>query len=250
MIERTWAYNWIARTIVRLLFPLLARLRVEGVENIPTTGPVILTPNHLNLMDIPAMSVRVPRVVHHMAKDELFQVPLLGGIMRYFGAFPIRRGESDRDALRQAGAVLAAGQVLVVFPEGHRSDNHALGPGLPGVAMIALRAGAPIVPVAVWGTERIFKRGRFGPFAPVVHVRYGEPFYLARDGASRHATLQTGIDTIMHRIAAMLPPEYRGLYGAPAAPALEGVPPAAAEPRANVEQASAAPSATEPPAAG
>ncbi|HEY7982811.1 MAG TPA: lysophospholipid acyltransferase family protein, partial [Ktedonobacterales bacterium] len=165
-----------------------------------------------------------------------FQVPLLGGIIRYFGAFPIRRGESDRDALRQAGEVLAAGQVLVVFPEGHRSDNHTLGPGLPGVAMIALRAGAPIVPVAVWGTERMLKHGRFGPFAPVVHVRYGVPIHLAEEGANRRATLQTGIDTIMRGIAALLPPEYRGLYGAPPAPAPEAAPPSAT-----------APAATEPP---
>ncbi|HEV2235358.1 MAG TPA: lysophospholipid acyltransferase family protein, partial [Ktedonobacterales bacterium] len=146
MTERAWAYNWIARPIVRLLMPLLARLRVEGVANVPTSGAVILAPNHLNLMDIPAISVRVPRVSHYMAKDELFQVPLVGGIIRFFGAFPVRRGESDREALRQAGEVLAAGQMLVIFPEGHRSDDAALGPGLPGVALIALRAGAPIVP--------------------------------------------------------------------------------------------------------
>ncbi len=240
MTERTWAYNWIARLVVRLLFPLLGRLRVEGLEHIPATGPVILTPNHLNLMDIPAMSVRVPRVVHHMAKVELFQVPLLGGIMRYFGAFPIRRGEGDRDALRLAHDVLMAGQVLVVFPEGHRSDTGGLGPGLPGAAMIALRAGAPIVPVAVWGTERILKHGRVGPFAPVVHVRYGEPFYLTEEGASRREVLQAGINVIMYRIAAMLPPEYRGLYATPPAPALEPAPSAAAP----------APDAPEPPVAG
>jgi 1-acyl-sn-glycerol-3-phosphate acyltransferase len=179
-------------------------------------------------MDIPAMSVRVPRVVHHMAKTELFQVPLLGGIIRYFGAFPVRRGEGDRDALRIAAEVLAAGQVLVVFPEGHRSDTGGLGPGLPGAAMIALRAGAPIVPVAVWGTERILKRGRIGPFAPVVRVRYGEPFYLVDEGASRREVLQTGIDTIMHRIAALLPPQYRGLYATPVTPALETAPSSAA----------------------
>jgi 1-acyl-sn-glycerol-3-phosphate acyltransferase len=224
MIEHTWAYNWIARLVVRLLLPFVARLRVEGLEHIPASGPVILTPNHLNLMDIPAMSVRVPRVVHHMAKVELFHVPLLGGIMRYFGAFPIRRGEGDRDALRIANEVLAAGQVLVVFPEGHRTETGGLGPGLPGAAMIALRANAPIVPVAVWGTERILKRGRLGPFAQVVHVRYGEPFYLKEEGASRREVLQTGIDTIMHRIAALLPPEYRGLYATPTAPALATTP--------------------------
>jgi 1-acyl-sn-glycerol-3-phosphate acyltransferase len=216
MIEHTWAYNWIARTIVRLVFPIFGRLRVEGAEHIPATGPVILTPDHRSMMDIPAMSLPVWRVVHHMAKDELFQVPLLGGIIRYFGAFPIRRGESDRDALRQAGEVLAAGQVLVVFPEGHRTETGGLGPGLPGVAMIALRAGAPIVPVAVWGAERMFKGWRIGPFAPVVRVRYGEPFRLAEDGENRRAVLQTGIDSIMQHIAALLPPEYRGLYGAPA----------------------------------
>jgi 1-acyl-sn-glycerol-3-phosphate acyltransferase len=244
MTEHTWAYNWIARTFVRLVFPIFGRLRVEGVEHVPLTGAVILTPDHRSMMDIPAMSLPVQRVVHHMAKDELFQVPLLGGIIRYFGAFPIRRGESDRDALRQAGEVLAAGQVLVVFPEGHRTETGGLGPGLPGTAMIALRAGVPIVPVAVWGTERMFKGWRFGPFAPVVRVRYGEPFRLADDGASRREVLQTGIDTIMQRIAALLPAEYRGLYGASAAPAVEATPPAPAPAAAPV------PDAAEPPPAG
>jgi 1-acyl-sn-glycerol-3-phosphate acyltransferase len=102
--------------------------------------------------------------------------------------------------------------------------------------MIALRANAPIVPVAVWGTERILKRGRIGPFAPVVHVRYGEPYYLTEEGASRREVLQAGINAIMHRIAVLLPPEYRGLYATPATPA------APALERASVPDASEPPS--------
>lgn len=207
-----------ARLVIRAILPLLLRLRGEGIQRIPVTGPVILTPNHIAWMDIPAMSLLVPRPVHHMAKSELFNIPLLGGLIRLLGAFPVRRGEGDRESLRMAGEVLAAGQVLVVFPEGHRSGTGRLGPGLPGVALIALRNNVPIVPVAITGTERTLKGFRYGPWAPKVHIIYGEPFTLETSGSRRsREDLERGIDTIMGRIAALLPPEYRGVYAQQAA---------------------------------
>lgn len=208
----------IAHAIVGLLMPLLLRLRVDGREHIPASGGVILAPNHIAWMDIPAMSYPVRRPVHHMAKIELFNLPVLGGLMRFLGAFPVRRGEGDRESLRIAGEVLAAGQVLVVFPEGHRSGTGRLAAGLPGVALIALRSDVPIVPVAITGTERTLKGFRYGPWAPRVHIIYGEPFKLeAGSGRRSREDLDRGIDTIMRRIAALLPPEYRGIYAEPAA---------------------------------
>src|SRR5260221_1654328 len=162
MIEHKRAYA-LTRVLLRLLMPLVVRVRAEGVENIPTTGPVILTPNHIVMMDILAMSVPVPRHVHHMAKVELFRVPVLGGVIRYLVAFPVGLGESDRDALRMAFEVLAAAQVLVVFPEGHRSRTGRLAAGQPRLAPIAPRGGAPGAPPAISGTEAVPQGRRCGP---------------------------------------------------------------------------------------
>ncbi|HEX9412199.1 MAG TPA: lysophospholipid acyltransferase family protein [Ktedonobacterales bacterium] len=245
MIEHKRAYA-LTRVLLRLLMPLVVRVRAEGVENIPTTGPVILTPNHIVMMDILAMSVPVPRHVHHMAKVELFRVPVLGGVIRYLGAFPVRRGESDRDALRMAFEVLAAGQVLVVFPEGHRSRTGRLAAGQPGVALIALRSGAPVVPVAISGTEQVLKGWRYGPWAPKVRVAYGTPFTLADDARTRREAVQSGTDTIMRRIAELLPPAYRGIYADPATPSVTA---AAEQPGLLADDSLANASETTPPSA-
>src|SRR5690348_2111009 len=156
-----------ARIVVGALVPLFARLRTEGLENIPKDGPVILASDHISWFDIPLVSIRVPRITHYMAKIELFGMPVLGGILRLLGAFPVRRGEGDREALRTSQRVLQEGHLLTIFPEGHRSGGHLI-EGKSGVALIALRAGVPVIPVAVYGTENILKGFRIWPFAPRV----------------------------------------------------------------------------------
>jgi 1-acyl-sn-glycerol-3-phosphate acyltransferase len=209
--EHRWFYE-LARPVLAFFKWLVLRQETRGVENIPATGSVILVSNHLHGMDILAVAVPSKRHLHFMAKVELFQVPVLGGLNRLIGAFPVRRGESDRESLRIAGEVLAAGQVLAIFPEGHRSDDHTLQKGHTGVALIALRSGAPIVPIGVWGTERALKGLRCGPWAPRVHVTYGEAFTLPPVGRRTREDLDRGLDTIMRRIAALLPEAYRGVY--------------------------------------
>ncbi len=141
-----------ARTVVRIVLPLLARRRTVNIENVPQSGPVILAVNHIAWIDIPLASLMVPRVTHYMAKIELFNQPVLGGIMRLLGAFPVRRGEGDRESLRVAERLLAQGNILVIFPEGHRSGGHLI-KAHPGMSLIALRSGAPVVPVAISGSE-------------------------------------------------------------------------------------------------
>jgi 1-acyl-sn-glycerol-3-phosphate acyltransferase len=229
-----------SRVPLSLFTHFVARLEVRGLEHIPARGPAILCSNHVAWMDILAIAVECPRPQHHMGKIELFSVPVLGWYIRALGAFPVRRGESDRESLRMAEEVLAAGQVVVVFPEGHRSGTGRLAAGHPGVALIALRTGAPIVPVGISGTEHIFRDRRYGPWAPPVRVVYGEPFELKAAGPRRtRAELEAGMATIMGRIAALLPPAYRGAYadavarelapgaGAAAQAALDAVGPAA-----------------------
>jgi 1-acyl-sn-glycerol-3-phosphate acyltransferase len=203
----------VLRVILAAVFFVAAKLRVEGLENVPREGPVILAVNHIKSADIPCFSLRIPRVTHYMAKIELFGVPLLGGFMRLMGSFPVRRGERDRESLKIAERLLREGEVVVVFPEGHRSSTGVLGPGHPGAALLALHTGAPIVPCAIMGTQKIFKGLRYGPWAPAVTVRYGKPFTLARGGPRvTREELSRGLDLIMYNIAVMLPPEYRGQY--------------------------------------
>ena len=195
-----------------LVIPLIARLRTEGLANVPRTGPVILAANHIHWTDIPLVALRVPRITHYMAKVELFGKPVLGGYIRKMGAFPVRRGEGDREAIRTAERLLAEGDIVAIFPEGHRSDYGPLIPAHPGAGYIALRSGVPIVPVAVSGTRQIFKGFHYGPFRPQVTIRYGKPFTLGAGGKVSKEALGTATDEIMRRIAAMLPPEQRGAY--------------------------------------
>jgi 1-acyl-sn-glycerol-3-phosphate acyltransferase len=210
--EESRVFYGIARVVITLLRPLFARARAEGRENIPREGPVILAANHIAWMDIPLMSLCVPRATHYMAKIELFQVPVLGRIIRSLGAFPVRRGEGDREALRNAEQLLAHGDILVIFPEGHRSGGKLI-PGHPGTAYIALRTGVPVVPVAISGTEWTLKGLRYGPFAPRVRIVFGKPFVLApAPGRHGRESLAPAADQIMRSIAALLPPEYRGAY--------------------------------------
>ena len=205
---------WVIRIAVMLLQPLIARLRTEGLDNIPAEGPVIIAMNHVAWVDVLLAALRVRRQFYYMAKAELFKIPIIGFVITRSGAFPVRRGESDREALRAAERVLAEGHLLVIFPEGHRTRGGPLLPGQPGAALIALRNNAPIVAVAISGTQRVFKGFHYGPWAPPVTIRYSEPFYVqAPDGKRGREAVARATDTIMRRIAAMLPEQYRGAYG-------------------------------------
>lgn len=222
MKEYKWFYETM-RVFARIVIPLLIKLRVAGLHNVPKEGPVILVSNHLNWTDIPLIGLRVMRRTHFMAKAELFQKAPLKWLVIGLGAFPVRRGEADRQAIKQAEEVLKAGQVLVIFPEGTRSKTHAMKEGLPGAALIALRSGAPVVPVGIYGSER-FKLWHVWPFRTRVTLTYGQPFTLSRDGRKGHGDLQSQLDMMMRRIAELLPPQYQGKYalseGKTEAPAL------------------------------
>jgi 1-acyl-sn-glycerol-3-phosphate acyltransferase len=224
MFGRPWPYGKTSRlfygtlrVIARLALPWIARVRYEGLQNIPRHGPVILAMNHIHWLDIPVASVRVPRVTHYMAKVELFNTRIAGWLLRLGGAFPVRRGEGDREALRTAERLLSEGEVVVIFPEGHRSDEGTLIEAHPGVALIALRGNAPIVPVAISGTRAVFRQKGILFWAPRVTVRYGTPFTL--DGKRSRESLTEATDRIMFAIAALLPPEQRGAYAEPRQPA-------------------------------
>lgn len=202
------------RNFLRVITFPLGRLRTEGLENIPTEGPVLLACNHVHWTDIPFISLRVKRITHYMAKAELFGVPILGWVMTSLGTFPVRRGERDREALKLAENLLKMGEVVTVFPEGHRSKSGVLQIGHPGVALMALHTGVPVVPVGISGTQRVLRLGfRYGLFRPTVTVRYGKPFRLRSVGKRvTRDELARGTEVIMGNMAALLPPEMRGPY--------------------------------------
>jgi 1-acyl-sn-glycerol-3-phosphate acyltransferase len=201
------------RISARIVIPLVARVHTDGMENVPRSGPVILAVNHIHWTDIPMIAVRVPRITHFMAKSELFRKPVLGGLIRMLGAFPVRRGEGDREAIRTTERLLAEGEVCAIFPEGHRSESGALIPAHPGAGYVAVRTGAPVVAIGVQGTKRVFKGLRYGPFRPTVTIRYSRPFTVGTGGKVSKEEMVAATDEIMHQIAALLPPEQRGPYG-------------------------------------
>ncbi len=206
-----WFY-YVGRLLMRILLLLLTRWQVKGKKNIPSQGPVLVVANHLNLADPPIVSVSLNRKAIFMAKEELFRSRFSSYFVGSFGAFPVYRGQLDRKALRQAERVLAEGLALVMFPEAKRSKNAQLQSPFPGSALIALRNGVPVLPVAITGTERI-KGAAWLLRRPRITVNIGHPFHLPPvNGKLSKTELAERTDLIMTRIAELLPVEYRGIY--------------------------------------
>ncbi len=220
--------TWIIRGMAlgaRILASAITRVRIEGdIDAIPRSGPVILAANHASNADPVVIGAwltpRLSRRIHWLGKKELFDWPVLGWIARDGGVHPVDRSAADVDAFRLARRILDEGHVLMVFPEGTRSPDGTLQPAKDGVAMLALRTGAPIIPIAVVDSDRRWPRGQLLPRpGGRVVMRIGEPFRLgdeldeAGTGRSR-AAKAAATARLMGRIAALLPPRQRGAYAA------------------------------------
>ncbi len=212
-----WLNVW---TWIRAALWVVTSQDVVGKENIPHKGALIFTCNHFSVGDPPLLIGIFPRRIVWMAKQELFDLPLLGKLYNMGGFIPVRRFEGDLRAIRRSQDALRRGHVLGMFPEGTRSGGR-LGRAEPGTALIALRTGALVLPVAIWGTEHVrlprdlFRRTK-------AHARFGEPYRLPNPSRITREAVAAGTDEIMRRIAELLPPEYRGEYadtGAPSAAA-------------------------------
>ena len=186
----------IAKFILRFLFNIFLRLRVEGAENIPKDGPLVIASNHLSLLDPPVIGTAATRKVHFMAKQELF-VPILGDLFRIVGGLPVRRGGADRAAIKHGIEILQSGQVLAIFPEGTRSKTGKLGKAEPGALMMASKAQATITPCCVIGTD--YKRQ--GRIWPKVTVRFGKPIEFPADAVVNKEFLQQMTAELMEHIA-------------------------------------------------
>jgi 1-acyl-sn-glycerol-3-phosphate acyltransferase len=185
--------------VVKPLMRAWFRIRVEGQEQIPEAGPVILASNHRSNMDPVLLASAVERPVAFMAKAELFVGPL-GWIMRWIGQFPVRRGGIDREALRRTDAILARGSMLGLFPEGTRNDG-TFSAVLPGLAYIVVRQRCPVLPVVISGTERVRRRFGWLPFASPVRIVIGPPIDLP-DGASDRAARRAASEVLQQRLQA------------------------------------------------
>jgi 1-acyl-sn-glycerol-3-phosphate acyltransferase len=207
-----------ARTIARSI----TRVRVEGaIDEIPRDGPVILAANHISNGDAVILGAwltkRLGRRIHWLGKKEMFDWPIVGWMARNGGVHPVDRSAADVDAFRMAERVLNEGHVLVIFPEGTRSPTGELQKPKDGLAMLALRTGAPIVPIGIANTDKVWPKGRLLP-RPGGHatMRVGKVFRLADElpeGLDRKRAKTLATDLIMRRIAAELPPRHRGPYG-------------------------------------
>lgn len=151
----------------------LFRMRVTGLEHLPTAGPVVLASNHLSNIDPVLLGVASPRQIHFMAKAEIWKVPLVGRLVSLLGSFPVQRGTADRHAVEEALRVLSAGAVLGIFPEGHRSRDGRLGAPQAGVGLFSMRKGVTTVPVALIGSDRIVQDKR--PGLPRITIAFGPP---------------------------------------------------------------------------
>ncbi len=209
----------LARPVLLPVLRLLVGLRVEGLEHVPAKGPVLMVANHLHNADPVLLMAAFPRPIRFMAKKELFEVPVIGWIVRQAGAFPVDRSSPVREVrtLHRTERLLARGMIVGIFPEGMRSVTGGLQEAHPGVAMLALHSGAPILPTAIFGTEVLPFNGRKGrrrgTGRPRVTVRIGVPFHLQPIAAPhRHEEFAELTDEIMMKIARLLPPRYRGIY--------------------------------------
>jgi len=181
---------------------LLFRLQVRGLEHVPAEGPLVVACNHLSNLDPIFLGVSFPRQIHFMAKSEIWKSRVLGSCVDRLQAFPVHRGEADREAVRIAFGHLAGGRCLGIFPEGHRQRSGRLGQVQPGVGMFSLRPGVTTIPVAISGTNLIMS-GRV-PRLPKVTVAIGPPVSIeglpsAKSGRNREVSHR-----IMRSIAALL----------------------------------------------
>ncbi|MGH3073359.1 MAG: lysophospholipid acyltransferase family protein [Gaiellales bacterium] len=202
----------------RLLFRAVARVRVEGLEHVPRSGPLLIVANHTTIADPPFVAAwlqpALGRPIQFMAKEQLFSSPMRP-LLRAFGAVRVRAGGSDVEAYRAGVAITHGGGVLGLFPEGTRSRDGVMAEPHAGVALLAARSGVPVLPVGVSGGQRLLPLGARLPRLGVrMRLRVGEPFTVTLDrGLDRRAATRAAADRIMGSIAKLVDPEQRGRFG-------------------------------------
>jgi len=216
----------LGRLVARFCFSTFGRLEVTGRECVPPYGPLIVVCNHLSATDPPVLVSGIPRPLHFVGKRGLFANPIIGYVLKKAHVSSMGGSGTGIGALRGLLRLLAQDKVVVVFPEGHRSPDHAMEEGMLGVVYLALKSQAPILPVGITGTEKL--RAWRMP-VPLCRLRanIGQPFTLPLiEGQPSREVMRSMLDMIMNRIAYLLPEEYRGVYSDHASPRSRKAPPA------------------------
>ena len=204
---------WLITFLLRIYFWLTLRIDAPGgLSSVPQKGPLIVITNHTGQVEVPVFAnLLQPRKITGWGKAEAFENPFLKWVFGAWDIIPVHRGEADLTALKSALRMLEEGRIFGVAPEGTRNKTGILRRGLPGAAILAMKSGAPVLPVVHWGGEKFlknlksFKRTDF-------HIRIGEPFYVKADGKVTGEMRQEMVDEMMYRIAELMPEEYRGEY--------------------------------------
>ncbi len=203
-----WFY-YFGRVLSRTVMFVTLRVHVTGLKNVPKNGPLLVICNHISIADPPLIGASIlSRNLVFMAKEELFETPVIGYFIRGFGAFPVKREGMDLSAMKTAQKTLDDGLVLMMFPEGRRSKTGMIA-GLAGSALLATRKGIPLLPVGLWGTEQI-KGKTWWLHRPRINIKIGEPFTLSP--AKNRTELEARTQEMMLHIAALVPPGYQGVY--------------------------------------
>lgn len=214
-------FNRMARTLLRPvfrgLFHLLARIEIEGLENIPRGSAYIAAFNHVSTFDPPFLLTFWPENIEVLGASDIWNRAGFGQnlLVRLFGGIPVHRGEYDRQALERVVRVLQSGYPLLISPEGGRTRVPAMRKGRPGLAFIVEETNAPVVPVGIVGTTTDFFRRAIGGQRPILQMRVGKPVQLPPvegKGEARRQSRQRNVDLVMSHIASLLPDEYRGVY--------------------------------------
>ncbi len=190
---------------------LICRYQVSGREHVPLTGPLLIVANHLSWYDPILLGVVLPRRVWFFTKVEIFSWPFVGLLCRLTGQIPVNRGESDRAALERGLTYLQEGKALMVFPEGTVERQEKMIAAHTGAAMLAMRTGVTILPIAHCGTRRVLRSLRI--WFPRVEIQIGKPYTrVLPEGVPRKVALKLVTEDMMKRIAEMLPRNQRGVY--------------------------------------
>lgn len=208
-------FRAIVAPLFKLAFLVLCRVKFEGKENIPKTGPYIIAYNHVSLFEPPLLLSFWPYCPEAIAGADVFDRPGQKILVRAYGAIPVHRGEYDRKVIQDMLRVLSANKPLAIAPEGGRSHKPGLRKGFAGVAYLMDQARVPVLPVGVSGTSDDLGKHALRGKRPIIHIRIGKPFHLPPiegSGEQRRAARQANADLVMRHIAALLPEEYWGLY--------------------------------------
>jgi 1-acyl-sn-glycerol-3-phosphate acyltransferase len=208
----------VLRPVFRLVFHLLSNVKIIGRENVPKSGSYLITINHVSLFEPPFILAFWPTPPEGAGAVDIWSRPGQGILVRLYHGIPVHRGEFDRKLLETMIAILKSGRPLLLAPEGGRTHDLGMRRALPGVAYIIDKTHVPVIPVGIIGTTDDFFTRAIHLKRPLLEMRIGKPLNLPLvegKGAARRGALQDNADQIMHAIADLVPPEYRGVYQSP-----------------------------------